>query len=107
MLQVSFIPTLMQIRGTWLRSESVQTVVVKLLRKNRERCRGSLLLADINVKLSVGVEVFRAVITLKRGQTINGISLVAVLERFSERNSILHNRARQSDPGRDCGKAHD
>src|SRR5580700_9246229 len=93
-------------RRAWLRCEGVQPVIVKPLRKDRKGGARSLLLADVDVELRVGVEVFRSVVTLERGQTIYRISFVAILERLGEGNTVLHNRTREGDPWREGRESH-
>jgi hypothetical protein len=68
---------------------SVQPEVVKLLGEDSKRCSCRLLLADVEVKLRVGVEGFRLRIALKRWQTRNRAPFVAVLDGFCERNRFF------------------
>src|SRR5215470_17681585 len=65
-LQVGLISALMQIRRAFLGSKSVQAVVFKFLWEHGERSRCRLMLADIDVKLRVGIELFRLSVALKR-----------------------------------------
>src|SRR5215831_189664 len=78
-LQVGLISALVQIRRALLGSKSVQTVVLKFLWEHCERSRCRLMLADIDVKLRVGIELFRLGIALKRRQAKYRIALVAIL----------------------------
>ena len=92
--------------GAKLWSEGVQPEVVKLLGEDSERSSCRLFLADVEIKLRVGIEGFRLRIALKRRQTRNGTPFVTVLDGFGERNPILHNRPGECDPGRDRSNAH-
>src|SRR5215468_5902971 len=78
-LQVRLISALMQIRRALLGSKSVQAVVFKFLREHCKRSRCCLMLADIDVKLRVGIKLFRLGIALQRRQAKYRIALVAIL----------------------------
>src|SRR5215475_2450860 len=106
-LQVGLISALMQIRCARLGSKSVQTVVFEFLGKHCERSRCRLMFADIDIKLGVGIKLFRLGIALKRRQAKYRSALVAIFHRLGEGNAIFYNWTGEGEPWRSRSDPHD
>src|SRR5215470_15920505 len=106
-LQVGLISALMQIRCARLGSKSVQTVVFEFLGKHCERSRCRLVFADIEIKLRVGIKLFRLGIALKRRQAKYRSTLVAIFHRLSEGNAIFYDWTGEGEPRRGRSDSHD
>src|SRR5262249_10582581 len=98
---------LVQIRCAFLGCKGIQPVVSEFLWEHCERCGGSLVLADVNVNLRIRIELLRLGIALKNRQAIYGVTLVAILRRLSESDTIFKNRTGERESRRRGSDAHD